>query len=179
MFRRNSLPVPSHDEYPSQSILLNPLNPSRPSQSPHKSPSVHIENAASSSQQITDDGTSTSNSNVSSSPHGSTFSLASTSYGGTNGSSSTKVSFAPLPVVPPELKRRNSITLGVAARKNLLTQQGSAPPRAPGAGQNSGGVRKVYMTDAEWEAYKKSYEDKNGSVGPRNTGEAAAERNAN
>lgn len=84
-----------------------------------------------------------------------------------SGSASTKVSFAPLPTVPAEMKRRNSITLGVAARKNMLVQQGTAPRAAPnarppgaGATRGSGNVRQVYMTDEEWEAYKKQYEDK-------------------
>jgi hypothetical protein len=63
------------------------------------------------------------------------------------------VHFAPLPEVPPELKRRSSITLGVAARKNLLSSQGGA------AGVKTG---VVYMNDADWELYKKQYEAKHG-----------------
>jgi len=72
------------------------------------------------------------------------------------------------------MKRRNTITLGVAARKDMLVQQGTAP-RAPtgaprptgGAGggggeRGSGSVRKVYMTDEEWEEYKRKYDEKNG-----------------
>jgi len=80
---------------------------------------------------------------------------------------SSKVSFAPLPFVP-ETKRRNSITLGVAARKDMLVQQGTAPRSQPGPPRSgdgiagSGGVRKVYMTDEEWEEYKKKYDKKNG-----------------
>ena len=63
----------------------------------------------------------------------------------------SSVTFAPLPQVPPELKRRSSITLGVAARKNLLTSQGQA--RKTGV---------VYMTDEDWELYKKQYEANSG-----------------
>jgi hypothetical protein len=63
----------------------------------------------------------------------------------------SSVTFAPLPQVPPELKRRSSITLGVAARKNLLTSQGQARKQ---------GV--VYMTDEDWEVYKKQYEANHG-----------------
>ncbi|EIW71528.1 hypothetical protein M231_07550 [Tremella mesenterica] len=59
--------------------------------------------------------------------------------------SRNKIKFAPLPQVP-ELKRRSSITLGVAARKNLLHDQS----------QKKSGV--VYMSDEDWERYKKDYE---------------------
>lgn len=73
------------------------------------------------------------------------------------------MSFAPLPVIPPELKRRNSITLGVAARKNLLSSPADNIYPNPGkrAGQ-PGGVQKVYMNDTEWEEYKRQHEEKNG-----------------
>ena len=159
LFRRNSLPVPGQDEYPSHSILLNgPRKPTSPLPQPQ-----HIENLSVPSQGDRR-GSVSSVSSYTSTP---------ASHAGSTQSSTTpssaKVSFAPLPEVPPELKRRNSITLGVAARKNLLIQQGTAPGRPPGAGPphvhgNNGGIRKVYMTDDEWEAYKKQYEAKNGYV---------------
>ena len=50
----------------------------------------------------------------------------------------------------------------------MLVQQGTAPrsqpgpPRSGDGGAGSGGVRKVYMTDEEWEEYKKKYDKKNG-----------------
>lgn len=76
---------------------------------------------------------------------------------------SPSVSFAPLPYVP-NLERRRSITLGVAARSNLLKTQGSAAggmdnasaQPIPGAPSRRDG-RKGYlmMTDEEWEYYKK------------------------
>jgi len=77
--------------------------------------------------------------------------------------SQQSVSFAPLPVIPPELKRRNSITLGVAARKNLLSSP--ADNIYPNPGKRAGppgGVQKVYMNDTEWEEYKRQHEEKNG-----------------
>lgn len=64
--------------------------------------------------------------------------------------SSAKIHFAPLPQVPPDLKRRSSITLGVAARKHLLSNQ--SQQAKPGT---------VYMTDDQWELYKKQYEANN------------------
>jgi hypothetical protein len=76
------------------------------------------------------------------------------------------VSFAPLPVIPPELKRRSSITLGVAARKNLLSSPEDniyPDPRRKG-GPNQGGIQKVYMNDADWEEYKRHHAEKNGLV---------------
>lgn len=153
LFRRNSLPVPSPDEYPSHSILLNGS-----SRSPHlKLSPQHIEDSQPSNSSAQ------STSTVPASPNGSLRSTTS-SVPYPNSISSAKVSFAPLPIVPPELKRRNSITLGVAARANLLSQQGSAPPRVPGAGANRGNVIKVSMTDEEWESYKRAFDEKNGSV---------------
>jgi hypothetical protein len=81
--------------------------------------------------------------------------------------STQSVSFAPLPVIPPELKRRSSITLGVAARKNLLSSPEDEiypdPRRKAGSGQ-AGGVQKVYMNDADWEEYKRHHDEKNGLV---------------
>ncbi|OCF33560.1 hypothetical protein I316_04632 [Kwoniella heveanensis BCC8398] len=73
--------------------------------------------------------------------------------------STPKISFAPLPEIPVELKRRNSITIGVASRKNLLTGQGSAA----GGGGGPRGSNRVMMTDQEWEDYKRHFEEKNGS----------------
>ncbi|WVO17225.1 hypothetical protein L204_104917 [Cryptococcus depauperatus] len=67
--------------------------------------------------------------------------------------SSPKIRFAPLPVVHPEFRRRNSITLGVAARKNLISQAHNP--------QNN--VQKLYMTDEDWDNYKKQYDAKNGN----------------
>lgn len=76
---------------------------------------------------------------------------------------SPSVSFAPLPYVP-NLERRRSITLGVAARSNLLKTQGSAAGGMGNAsaqpipgGQTRKDGRKGYlmMTDEEWEYYKK------------------------
>ncbi|WVQ95797.1 hypothetical protein IAU59_002896 [Kwoniella sp. CBS 9459] len=72
--------------------------------------------------------------------------------------STPKISFAPLPEIPLELKRRNSITIGVASRKNLLTGQGSA---AGGGGPR--GSHKVMMTDQEWEDYKRQFDEANGA----------------
>ncbi|WVF68244.1 hypothetical protein IAT40_003009 [Kwoniella sp. CBS 6097] len=72
--------------------------------------------------------------------------------------STPKISFAPLPEIPVELKRRNSITIGVASRKNLLTGQGSAA-----GGEGPRGTHKVMMTDQEWEDYKRHFEEKNGA----------------
>ena len=63
---------------------------------------------------------------------------------------STRIHFAPLPQVPPELKRRSSIALGVAARKNLLSNQ------------QAGNHRVLTMNDADWQEYKKQYEVSNG-----------------
>ena len=97
---------------------------------------------------------------------------------------SGSVSFAPLPVIPPELKRRSSITLGVAARKNLLSSPEDAiypDPRGPGGGasagvgagpggaggrggKGNGGVKAVYMNDQDWEEYKRQHDVKNGWV---------------
>lgn len=87
--------------------------------------------------------------------------------------STQSVSFAPLPVIPPELKRRSSITLGVAARKHLLSSPDDEIYATPGggggggrkpAGQTPGGVQKVYMNDADWEEYKRHHDEKNGYV---------------
>jgi hypothetical protein len=81
--------------------------------------------------------------------------------------STQSVSFAPLPVIPPELKRRSSITLGVAARKNLLSSPEDEiypDPRRKAGGGQAGGVQKVYMNDADWEEYKRHHDEKNGLV---------------
>lgn len=82
---------------------------------------------------------------------------------GLPGRSPSAVTFAPLPDIPDlGLGRRRSITLGVAARSDMLRTQGA--PRAnmngnpgvvggvsPGAG-GAGSV--VMMTDAEWAEYQ-------------------------
>lgn len=76
---------------------------------------------------------------------------------------SPSVSFAPLPYVP-NLERRRSITLGVAARSNLLKTQGSAAGGMGNAGaqpipgalpRKEGRKGYLMMTDEEWEYYKK------------------------
>lgn len=87
-----------------------------------------------------------------------------------NTSTSSKVSFAPLPEIPPELKRRNSIAIGVASRKQLLTGQpasaggGGGVQRSPVRTTDSRGIKKLYMTDDEWEEYKKQYQNRHGYV---------------
>ena len=82
------------------------------------------------------------------------------------------VSFAPLPPVP-DLERRRSITLGVAARSNLLKTQGGArsgaggSSGAAGAGAGAGGRKRtggsqvLMMTDEEWEEYKRNIQQRN------------------
>ncbi|WWC73674.1 uncharacterized protein I206_107646 [Kwoniella pini CBS 10737] len=67
--------------------------------------------------------------------------------------STPKISFAPLPAIPNELKRRNSISIGVASRKNLIGGGG-------GGYQN---VNRLMMSDEDWENYKKHYSEKNGA----------------
>jgi hypothetical protein len=70
-------------------------------------------------------------------------------------SPSPKIRFGNCPERPPELRRRNSITLGVLARKNMLHAQGTIPANRSASG--TGGMNKVYMTDAEWEAYQQKF----------------------
>ncbi|WVQ78927.1 hypothetical protein IAT38_001019 [Cryptococcus sp. DSM 104549] len=70
--------------------------------------------------------------------------------------SQPKITFAPLPSRPPEFRRRNSITLGVASRSHLIGGQ-------QGGTQGGQAVHKVYMTDEDWEAYKKQYEQNRGT----------------
>ncbi|WWC92822.1 uncharacterized protein L201_007781 [Kwoniella dendrophila CBS 6074] len=84
-------------------------------------------------------------------------------------SSTTKISFAPLPTIPNELKRRNSISIGVASRKHLISGGGGG-----GEGGNARGrsVNKLMMSDAEWEDYKKHYDEKSGND-PIDLGELA------
>lgn len=73
----------------------------------------------------------------------------------------TAIRFGALPERPPELRRRNSITLGVLARKNMLSAQGTYNP---GGGTGAGGpVNKVYMTDAEWAEYQEKFAKKSGT----------------
>ncbi|CAK9784522.1 hypothetical protein CC85DRAFT_283061 [Cutaneotrichosporon oleaginosum] len=62
------------------------------------------------------------------------------------------IRFGALPERPPELRRRNSITLGVLARKNMLTAQGTT---------GQGNVKRVMMTDDEWEEYQRQFAAKN------------------
>ncbi|WRT69719.1 uncharacterized protein IL334_006709 [Kwoniella shivajii] len=69
--------------------------------------------------------------------------------------STPKISFAPLPTIPNELKRRNSISIGVASRKNLLA--------GGGGGSGGSGVNKVVMTDEDWENYKRKFDEKSGN----------------
>jgi hypothetical protein len=107
----------------------------------------------------------------STSSNGSTASVG--SYGGMAPNSATgrrrapspspSVQFAPLPYVP-NLERRRSITLGVAARSNLLKTQGGAAggmgnvniPSTPGVLPRKDGMKGyLMMTDEEWEYYKK------------------------
>lgn len=105
----------------------------------------------------------------STSSNGSTASMG--SYGGMAPQSnatrrrapSPSVSFAPLPYVP-NLERRRSITLGVAARSNLLKTQGGAAggmatptaPLTPGVSPRKDRMKGyLMMTDEEWEYYKK------------------------
>lgn len=64
------------------------------------------------------------------------------------GSPTPKIRFGNCPERPPELRRRNSITLGVLARKSMLHAQGTLP----------GGTRVVNMTDEEWEAYQNKFQ---------------------
>lgn len=64
--------------------------------------------------------------------------------------SSPKIRFGNCPERPPELKRRNSIALGVLSRRNMLQAQGSTP-------SSSGTVNKVYMTDQEWADYQAKF----------------------
>ena len=108
-------------------------------------------------------------------------SSASSSNAGSSGSNlhrsgsgrSPLVSFAPLPPVP-DLERRRSITLGIAARSNLLKTQGGARSGAGsggggasgggsgGAGRKRGGGSQVLMmTDEEWEEYKRNIQQRN------------------
>lgn len=67
--------------------------------------------------------------------------------------SQAKIHFAPLPAVPPEFRRRNSISLGVASRRNLIGMQGHG---------QKGGVQSVVMSDEDWDNYCKQFEEKHG-----------------
>lgn len=68
--------------------------------------------------------------------------------------SHAKIHFAPLPAVPPEFRRRNSISLGVASRRNLIGMQGQG---------HKGGVQRVVMSDEDWDNYCKQFEEKQGN----------------
>lgn len=74
-------------------------------------------------------------------------------------SPSPKIRFGALPERPPELRRRNSISLGVLARKNMLHAQGSYAGGSDGGA--GGATRRVMMTDEEWEAYQAKFAQKN------------------
>lgn len=63
---------------------------------------------------------------------------------------SPSVSFAPLPHVPA-IERRRSISLGYAARSQLLKTQGNGP-RTSGGGSS----KRLVMTDEEWDEYKRN-----------------------
>lgn len=54
----------------------------------------------------------------------------------------------------------------MAARKNLLSspEDNIYPDPRRKAGQNQGGIQKVYMNDADWEEYKRHHAEKNGLV---------------
>lgn len=165
-------------DVPGHSILLNStdrLDSDRPSdQGGQRAPSPHRSISTTSSH--------ASNTNSSQS-HGYGYAHSEADFTGSKASSGS-VSFAPLPVIPPELKRRSSITLGVAARKNLLSSpedeiypdprragagagagSGSGAGAAGGAGGKSkgnGAVKAVYMNDQDWEEYKRQHDVKNG-----------------
>ncbi|KAL7413792.1 hypothetical protein BDY24DRAFT_388170 [Mrakia frigida] len=72
---------------------------------------------------------------------------------------SSRITFAPLPPAPPEdeKRRRNSISVGVAARGQILRSQGATGKKA-----NNNGVIYVPMTDEEWEAYKVKFNREQG-----------------
>ena len=144
--RRASVTVSSAGEQPGPSILLNPEEGSADFSrlSPCKSRSTvrtYSSNASTSSFALTTPSTATS-------PRGAP------NVAGSETGSCSKVSFAPLPERPPELKRRSSITLGVAARKNLLSA-GAGRPIGPRAPQRGGST--VVMTDEEWAEYKRAH----------------------
>ena len=145
--RRTSLPIPCSKDQPGHSILLNSGS--------CEQEALHA-NSNSNPTTVSPSGSSTS-------VHSTTSSATSTCRAPNAASSSScKVSFAPLPQVPPEMKRRNSITLGVAARKQLLSGPnggGGGTPRSAG----NGGTE-LYMSEEDWELYKKQFEEKNGSV---------------
>lgn len=165
-------------DVPSHSILLNSTD--RPTdqgqgqgQGGHRAPSPHRSFSTTSSHASNSShgyGTGTGTGYA----HSETDSVATKATSG-----SASVSFAPLPVIPPELKRRSSITLGVAARKNLLSSPEDEiypDPRRAGAGAGTGagaggagrgkgngsGVKAVYMNDQDWEEYKRQHDVKNG-----------------
>ncbi|ODN72905.1 hypothetical protein L202_08324 [Cryptococcus amylolentus CBS 6039] len=83
--------------------------------------------------------------------------------------STPKISFAPLPTVPPEFRRRNSISLGVASRRNLIGAQNGLPPGV----QKHSGVHSVIMNDEEWEEYQRQYHERKGNDGVVDVGQLA------
>jgi hypothetical protein len=106
---------------------------------------------------------SSASSTASTASSGSYSGMAPQSVPGRRRAPSPSVSFAPLPQVP-NLERTRSITLGVAARSNMLKTQGNAAGKM---GSQSGaalprkdGMRGyLMMTDEEWEYYKKEKAD--------------------
>ncbi|KAL1411110.1 hypothetical protein Q8F55_002060 [Vanrija albida] len=76
--------------------------------------------------------------------------------------SSPKIRFGECPERPPELRRRNSITLGVLARKNMLHAQGTVSAASGARGAQQGHIRSVHMTDAEWTEYQRQFAQKSG-----------------
>ncbi|KAJ9102491.1 hypothetical protein QFC21_002891 [Naganishia friedmannii] len=109
---------------------------------------------------------SSASSTASTASSGSYSGMAPQSIPGRRRAPSPSVSFAPLPQVP-NLERTRSISLGVAARSNMLKTQGGAAGRM-GSGSSYNGAalpRKdgmrgyLMMTDEEWEYYKKEKTD--------------------
>ncbi|ORY34729.1 hypothetical protein BCR39DRAFT_585683 [Naematelia encephala] len=151
---RHGMPTSPTPDQPGGSILLNgPGRPhsssisSIPSTCPSVSDSAYVPGSTSGSAQYSP--TASQSSLMSESA------LTDISATGSGTSTSTKIRFAPLPQVPPDLKRRSSITLGVLARRNMLQGQGTT---GAGAGGMSGTTRVVKMTDAEWEEYKRKFD---------------------
>nr|XP_018260285.1 uncharacterized protein I303_07203 [Kwoniella dejecticola CBS 10117]OBR82443.1 hypothetical protein I303_07203 [Kwoniella dejecticola CBS 10117] len=79
----------------------------------------------------------------------------------TRRASTPKISFAPLPTIPNELKRRNSISIGVASRKHLIGGGGGSTAGGAGGPRN---VNKIMLTDEDWENYKRHYSEKSGEA---------------
>ncbi|ORX37724.1 hypothetical protein BD324DRAFT_680610 [Kockovaella imperatae] len=152
LLRRHSSSAHNPNDRPGPSILLNPeescqVPPTR--SSPGKTKPITVEALSESPTASTSSLTSSTQSNS-----------QVTRQRGLSIASSSKVSFAPLPEVPPELKRRSSITLGVAARKNLLSGNGQIRSQGSGVTGPRPGQTTVYMTDEEWARYKENHSPK-------------------